>query len=97
MKTVILTVSMAGVVALGSAPAAVAAPTGGSPATEAIEWLQEQGYAVQLNGTPNGPLSQCIATGVHGFRDSNVGSHGRRLDPAQHATVYVDISCNTTT
>ena len=97
MKTVILTAGMATVVTLGSAPVAVAAPTGGSPAAETVEWLQEQGYAVQLNGAPNGPLSQCIATGVHGLRDSNVDSHGRQRDPAQHATVYVDISCNTTT
>ena len=96
MKILLGTTSVAAVVALGWAPAAIAAPTGGAPATDTVEWLQEQGYQVHLNGAPNGPLSQCITTGVHGLRDSNVDSHGRQLDPTQHTTVYVDISCNTT-
>ncbi len=42
------------------------------------------GYNVQLNGTVSGPLSQCIATGVHGVADSN---------PTVFTTAYVDVSC----
>ena len=82
------------IAALGLSPVATAVPTGGSPADDTVDWLHEHGYHVQLNGKPNGPLSQCIATGVHGMRSSNVDSHGRQLDPAQMTTVYVDISCN---
>ena len=97
MRTITIAIGVAAVAALGLAPAAAAAPTGGSPAGETVDWLQEQGYSVHLNGTPNGPLSQCITTGVHGLRDSNVDAHGRQVDPTQHTAVYVDISCNTTT
>jgi hypothetical protein len=82
--------------ALGLSPVAAAVPTGGSPADDTVDWLGENGYHVQLNGKPNGPLSQCIATGVHGMRNSNVGPHGRQLDPGQMTTVYVDIACNNT-
>ena len=42
------------------------------------------GYSVQINGTVSGPLSQCIATGVHGLSNS---------DPTVFTTAYVDISC----
>jgi hypothetical protein len=69
-------------------PVAAAAPTGGSPAADTVAWLRDRGYHVVLNGSPNGPLSQCVATGVHGLRDSTA---------TQFATVYVDISCNATT
>lgn len=86
----------AAITALGLPPAAAAVPTGGSPADDTVDWLRENGYHVQLNGRPNGPLSQCIATDLHGMRSSNVGPHGRQLDPAQMTTVYVDISCNHT-
>jgi hypothetical protein len=96
MKAVTLAFGMVAVVAFGLAPAAAAVPTGGTPATDTVEWLQEHGYAVHLNGAPNAPLSQCITTGVHGLRDSNIDSHGRRSDPTQHTTIYVDISCNAT-
>lgn len=71
-----------------AAPVAAAAPTGGSPASDTVAWLRDRGYHVVLNGSPNGPLSQCIATGVHGLRDAN---------PTQFTTVYVDIACNGTT
>ena len=79
-----------------SAPSAIAmAPMGGS-ADETVDWLREEGYHVQLNGKPNGPLSGCVATGVHGLRDSNVDSHGRLIDAGQFTTVHVDLSCNNT-
>lgn len=76
---------------------AAAAPTGGSPAADTVKWLRDRGYNVVLNGTPNGPLSQCIVTSAHGMRDSNVDPNGRQLYPTPLTTVYVDISCNTTT
>jgi hypothetical protein len=77
--------------------AATAAPTGGSRADDTVKWLQDQGYHVVLNGTPNGPLAQCVATGVHGMRDSKIDPRGRQIDPTLFTTVYVDVSCNTTT
>ena len=49
------------------------------------------GYAVQINGTVSGPLSQCIVTGVHGL--SNSDQSGHRIDPTVFTTAYVDISC----
>jgi hypothetical protein len=97
MKTVGITgFSLSAMVAaaLSSPAVAAAAPTGGSSASEVVSWLRDHGYHVQLNGAPNGPLSQCIATGIHGLRDSNVDSHGRQLDRSGITTVYVDISCN---
>jgi hypothetical protein len=91
-----ITSAAAAMAALGLAPVAAAVPTGGSPADDTVDWLRENGYHVQLNGKPNGPLSQCIATDLHGMRSSNVGPHGHQRDPAQMTTVYVDISCNNT-
>jgi hypothetical protein len=84
----ITSICVAGAV-IGVAVPAAAAPTGGSPAADTVKWLQDHGYTVRLNGIPNGPLSQCIATGIHGMPDST--------DSARFATVYVDISCNTST
>ena len=99
MKALNITgIALAAVAAVTLVPPAVAAavPTGGSSASDTVKWLRDNGYHVQLNGAPNGSLSQCIATGVHGLRDSNVDSHGRQLDPTRSTTVYVDISCNNT-
>jgi len=76
------------IASLGPPLVAAAAPTGGSPAADTVAWLRDRGYHVVLNGSPNGPLSQCIATGIHGLRD---------YPATQFTTVYVDISCNTTT
>ena len=87
LPTICITFSALMIAPLLAAPAAAAMPTGGSQASDTIAWLRDRGYHVVLNGSPNGPLSQCIATGVHGLRS----------DPAQFTTVYVDISCNTTT
>ena len=77
--------------ALGLAVTATAAPTGGSSAGHTIKSLQDQGYSVQLNGTAAVPLSQCAVTGVHGLSDSDAA--GKRVNPAQFTTAYVDISC----
>jgi hypothetical protein len=79
-----------------SSDTAAAAPTGGGSADSTVQWLQDQGYHVQLNGKPNGSLAQCVTTGVHGLRNSNVDDHGRPVDPTAFTTVYVDISCNNT-
>ena len=81
-----------------AAPAAYAAtPTGGSSAEKSVDWLEQQGYHVQLNGGPSqGSLSQCKTLGIHGLRDSNVDDDGRPLDPSAHTTVYVDVACNDT-
>lgn len=70
--------------AIGLAGSAAAVPTGGGSAAETIKALQDMGYAVQINGTVSGPLSQCIATGVHGLSNT---------DPTVFTTAYVDITC----
>ena len=70
--------------AIGLAGSAAAVPTGGGSAAETIKALQDMGYAVQINGTVSGPLSQRIATGVHGLSNS---------DPTVFTTAYADITC----
>jgi len=77
-------VGILGAIALAVAPTAAAAPTGGSNAADTVKTLRDMGYDVQLNGTPSGPLSQCIATGVHGLANG---------DPTVFTTAYVDVSC----
>lgn len=67
-------------VTIGLAGNAVAAPAGSS-ATETIRELRSQGYSVQVNGSRNGPISECSVNAVRGMTD----------DPT--ATVYVDLSC----
>ena len=87
MKKFNIAIAVAGILAAGSlavAPTAAAAPTGGSNAADTIKTLRDMGYNVQLNGTVSGPLSQCIATGVHGVADNN---------PTVFTTAYVDVSC----
>jgi hypothetical protein len=87
MKKVNIAIAVAGALAAGSlavAPTAAAAPTGGSNAADTVKTLRDMGYNVQLNGTVSGPLSACIATGVHGVADSN---------PTVFTTAYVDVSC----
>lgn len=68
---------------LGMASAASAAPAGASSVEETIYDLRSQGYTVQLNGTRNGPLSNCSVDSVRGASDAAVPG----------ATVYVDLSC----
>jgi hypothetical protein len=77
--------------AIGLAGTATAVPTGGGSAADTIKALQDMGYAVQINGTVSGPVSQCIVTGVHGL--SNSDPSGQRIDPTAFTTAYVDISC----
>jgi hypothetical protein len=87
MKRFNIGIAVAGILAAGIlavAPTATAAPTGGSNAADTVKALRDMGYNVQLNGTVNGPLSACIATGVHGLANS---------DPTVFTTAYVDISC----
>ncbi|MCV7433113.1 hypothetical protein [Mycolicibacterium bacteremicum] len=68
--------------ALVSAPAASAAPSGPASAAETVADLRAQGYSVQVNGTRNGPLSNCSVDAVRGPYTRSPG-----------ATVYVDLSC----
>ena len=61
-------------------------PVGQSP-VEAIEYLEGEGYDVQINwtrGYPEVPLSQCTLVGIH-----NPDGSG----PKTNTTVYLDISC----
>lgn len=53
------------------------ASAGAGSAPDIISELQSQGFAVQLNGSPNGDLAQCTVTDVH------------RASP----TAYVDLDC----
>ena len=66
----------------GIMPAASAAPSGTSSAAETVRDLRAQGYNVQVNGTRNGPLSNCSVLGIRGPLQDGPG-----------ATVYVDLSC----
>lgn len=67
--------------AIGLSATASAAPSG-SPAADTIADLRAQGYTVQVNGTRNGPLSNCSVEAVRGTSNEAPG-----------ATVYVDLSC----
>ncbi len=67
-------------VTLGLAGNAVAAPAGSS-ASDTIRELRSQGYSVQINGSRNGPISECSVNAIRGMSD----------DPTE--TVYVDLSC----
>jgi hypothetical protein len=78
------------VAAMGSTGAAGAAPSGPGNAQDIVNSLIAQGYTVQLNGTPDDPLSDCTVTGIHGLSNSDSAA-GRA--PATFTTAYVDISC----
>jgi hypothetical protein len=79
--------------ALQPASPAAAAPSGFGNAQDAIGALQSQGFNVVLNGAAVYPLSGCKVTGIEGLNSSNIDASGRRIDPTQFDTVYVDISC----
>lgn len=83
---------------IGVAAAVFTAPvaSAGESADATVDRLRSQGHHVQLNGTANGSLSQCIATGVHGLRGSHIDDHGFLVDENAFNTVYVDIACNDT-
>jgi hypothetical protein len=76
---------------VGSAGDAAAAPTGGTSAADIVKTLNDMGYAVQINGSANQPLSQCSVTGVHGI--SNTDAAGHQIVPDQFSTAYVDVGC----
>lgn len=77
----------------GVAGAAAPAPTGTRSASDAVADLEEKGHHVQINGSTNGPLSACKATGVHGLNNSNLDTSGNKIDEGQFSTVYVDVVC----
>ena len=70
---------------LSSSGVAAAAPTGPGSASDVVQSLKAQGYNVMINGTTEGPLSDCTVTGVH-----NPDMSGRA---AGFTTVYVDVDC----
>jgi hypothetical protein len=95
-KTLIVAVAVLGTftaTAMTTASPAIAAPYGFGNAQDTVNSLQSQGFNVILNGASVFPLSSCKVTGVEGLNSSNVDSSGRRIDPTQFDTVYVDISC----
>jgi hypothetical protein len=94
MKHTLMTSVMAlGAVTASTLGSAAAAPSGFGNAQDTINALQSQGFNVVLNGAAVYPLSGCKVTGIEGLNSSNVDSSGRRIDPTQFDTVYVDISC----
>jgi hypothetical protein len=61
----------------------------GESAAAVIDQLQEQGYAVDVNGAPAGDtslLSTCTVTSIH-----NPGVP--TPDPTTTTTIYVDVAC----
>ncbi len=78
--------------AVGLAGAAVAAPTGGGNAADAVKELQAEGYNVQINGSVTDPLSACVTTGVYGVPNAG-NSSGPQTGPPSFTTVHVDVSC----
>jgi hypothetical protein len=94
MKHILMTSVMAlGALTASTMGSAAAAPSGFGNAQDTISALQSQGFNVVLNGAAVYPLSGCKVTGIEGLNSSNVDSSGRRIDPTQFDTVYVDISC----
>jgi len=79
--------------ALTPVAGASAMPTGGGSAVDTVHELQSRGYHVQINANTTAPLSQCSVTEVHGLSNSNSDSSGRKLDPSQFDTVYVNVFC----
>jgi hypothetical protein len=71
--------------ALGLPGVASAAPSGPGSASDVVQSLKDQGYNVMLNGTTEGPLSECTVTGIH-----NPDMSGRAV---AFTTVYVDVDC----
>jgi hypothetical protein len=79
--------------ALAVAGAAAAVTFSGSSAAETVKSLQDQGYAVRINGSTTVPLSRCTVTGVNGLSNSNVDVAGKPIDTTQFSTVFVDVDC----
>ncbi len=77
------------------AGAAAAAPIVNANAADAVTTLMTDGYAVQFNGIPRGPLSKCTVTGVHGLdgRMMSMDEIMETMDPQTFGIVYLDITC----
>jgi hypothetical protein len=87
--SVIVGAAVIGLGAISSAGVVSAAPSGVGNAQDTVNALEADGYTVQLNGNPVGPLSMCSVTGVHGLpNDPPVSGQPLRL-----TTVYVDLDC----
>jgi len=89
MKKFALSVGTAAVMAAAAlelAGAAAAAPAGPGSASDVIKQLQDEGYAIQLNGNRTAPLSDCNVLEV----DPSVSGPA---SPTEFTTVYVNISC----
>ena len=80
--------AMAG--AIGLAPCATADPDiDGESAAAVIEQLQEEGFAVTINGVPSGDtalLTTCVVTEIH---DADTPTP----DPTATTPVSVDVAC----
>lgn len=79
------------VTTLGLAGPAVAAPLGGSNASDAVSQLQAQGFDVQINGDQSAPLSECTVTGISGLSGTDSMGHS---SATKGSTVYVGVACN---
>lgn len=77
--------------ALTGAGSAQAASAVGNNASDVIGSLTGEGYNVQINGTPSGPLSSCTVTGVNGL--PNAADPFHRADTRMVNNVYVDVDC----
>ncbi|MDR3663739.1 MAG: hypothetical protein P4L86_25685 [Mycobacterium sp.] len=78
--------------AITSAGPALAASASGNNASDVISTLRTEGYNVQVDGAPSGPLSGCTVTDVHGLpNDANALS--QHADPRMLTNVYVDVDC----
>ena len=81
--------------ALGLAGAADAAPSGIGSASDIVKTLEAQGYNVMLNGLRSAPLSECGVTAIHNPARSGSTQASDRI--TEFNTVYVDISCPSST
>ncbi|MDH6245233.1 hypothetical protein [Mycobacterium sp. OTB74] len=78
--------------ALTGAGLAQAASASGNNASDVIGTLRSEGYNVQVDGTPSGPLSGCTVTDVHGLPDA-ADALTQRADSRVITNVYVDVDC----
>ncbi|TPG33202.1 hypothetical protein [Mycolicibacterium hodleri] len=83
-------VAAGGFTAVGlAAPGAADPDIDGESAAAVIDQLQEQGYAVNVNGAPAGDtsmLTTCTVTSIHNPGDPTP-------DPTSTTTIFVDVAC----
>lgn len=92
MRKFVFTVAAVGALsaaAFGQIGIAAAAPTGGGSAVDTVMSLTDQGYSVQFNGMPTGPVTGCTVKDVHGLS-------GTTTRPGHFDVAYVDIVCPST-